>query len=252
MSTRSRRNRQTPSQQKRRSQRPGPATSAAESRVGSTATGNDGQLYRVAQSVQGTHRWVKITRSETKMKMKTKTKTKTKSGSRNIKGETRIEFTEPCTSMAQGFQFSVPLNFLAILSKAPKKVSDESRSANAYIFGKQYPLKEYKKIGDHGNDAAQTGFVNVDLMKKSELKTWKEDPWKEVDRLGWDSRDGLRTIQKSFPWIIWYGETLGGDVGASLYAHYDKSRKIDSLIVNIRFFWPGDESDEFESKESFM
>ena len=182
MSTRSQRNRQNPSQRRRRSQRPGPATSAAESKIGSTATGNDGKLYRVAQSIRGTHRWVKLNRAETK----------TKSVSRRIKGDLRIEFTEPCTSMGQGFQFSVTLNFLAILSKAPKKVSDESRSANAYIFGKQYPAKEYKKIGNHGNDATQTGFVNVDLMKKAQPKSWKEDPWKEVDRLGWDSRDGLR------------------------------------------------------------
>lgn len=47
----------------------------------------------------------------------------------------------------------------------------------------------------------------------------------------YDSREALLEVRVSTPWVMWIGDTDGGDVGASLHIHYDNDGFIDSLIV---------------------
>ncbi|AGF85674.1 hypothetical protein QJ854_gp108 [Moumouvirus goulette] len=53
-----------------------------------------------------------------------------------------------------------------IINDKYKSFIDEANSHNAYVFGKLYSIKSYKFVHGHGNDVAQTGFLDLDLMKK--------------------------------------------------------------------------------------
>lgn len=55
-------NRHTASQDIKRSRRPGPIKSAAESRVGTRARGNDGNMYVCKADKRGVHKWTKSKR----------------------------------------------------------------------------------------------------------------------------------------------------------------------------------------------
>ncbi len=52
--------RHSPSQDKRRMMRPSPSRSAAETRVGTVSTGNDGHQYKVIKTSNDVKRWVKV------------------------------------------------------------------------------------------------------------------------------------------------------------------------------------------------
>ncbi|KAJ3081258.1 hypothetical protein HK102_002471 [Quaeritorhiza haematococci] len=75
-------NRHTLSAVKRRSQRPSPSASAAEQRLGTKMTGNDGKRWVVAQNSLGVRRWVRDTtakKSTTKRKSAKRKSSKRKS-----------------------------------------------------------------------------------------------------------------------------------------------------------------------------
>lgn len=105
---------------------------------------------------------------------------------------------------------------------------------NAYVFGPLLDINAYTEIAEHGNDAGSTGFIDYDLARQA-----KEDisgaEWKTVYngfKTNWDDRNALEKLRQRHKEILWVGETVGGDVGAKLYAHYDKNGEIDSLIVD--------------------
>jgi hypothetical protein len=129
--------------------------------------------------------------------------------------------------------------YQAIL-RAPKKYTSDN--SNAYVFGKKYPLSTYRLLGEHGNDGAQTGFIDLDVAKKV---NWPDDIGEEVLKFyrdktrhmkKWDDRAALRQMRTKLPFIVFLGETFGGDVGASLYGHYH-NRTLDSLIIDVWHFY---------------
>jgi hypothetical protein len=101
-----------------------------------------------------------------------------------------------------------------------------------YIFGNKYPYSEYIIVGNHGNDAAQTGFIDVDLYNK-DIDTGEtiEDTYASYDHWGWDNRDALLEVRKLIPHVLFIGETEGGDVGATLYVH-KSDNVINSIVVS--------------------
>jgi hypothetical protein len=47
----------------------------------------------------------------------------------------------------------------------------------------------------------------------------------------------LKKIRAKYPCILFQGETVGGDVGAKLYAHFNAKGGIDGLIIDNNYFF---------------
>ena len=123
-------------------------------------------------------------------------------------------------------KIKVTADFYKVLKKKPKRRT--CKYGNAYIFGKNFKTNDYKLIGSHGNDVAQTGFVDMDLWSNNNSDKMDKTIG---DRYDWDNRKLVKDVQKAVPAILWFGTTDGGDVGADLYAHYNKKKQIDGFIV---------------------
>ncbi len=151
---------------------------------------------------------------------------------------------------SSGSKFTVSDALYKTMRKAPKKYIRAGVSGgNAYVFGKKYPLSTYKLIGSHGNDGAQTGFIDLDILKEFKRHNSKHAPKVNISECflnafkkpsgsykSWDDRASLKKVQKELPYIIFLGDTFGGDVGASLYGHFTRG-KLDSIIVDVWYFW---------------
>ncbi|AVL94503.1 hypothetical protein ma117 [Moumouvirus australiensis] len=131
---------------------------------------------------------------------------------------------------------------------------DHNGNGNAYVFGKLFSMKSYKFVHGHGNDVAQTGFLDLDLLrkgvwfKKNEKGEYTE--WDDYDpSYEWDEKKSHRAIRKANKSILWFGETIGGDIGANLYVHKTEGI-IDSIIVDIGFFFGVSDSESSESESS--
>lgn len=125
----------------------------------------------------------------------------------------------------------------------------KSNIGNAYRFGPRYKLHKYKFLLGHGNDGAQTGFVDVTGATTKELNNLSNsDVWEEATggfRFSWDAKDVLKKVQVVLPRVVFVGETVGGDVGANLYVHArSKDGVIDSLIIDNEYFFATNK-DEF-------
>ena len=134
--------------------------------------------------------------------------------------------------------FCVTDQFYKKLLKPPQ--SRKYNNGNAYIFGKKYPTKEYKFIASHGNDAAQTGLIDVELWKKGdyEKNSQKIDNVNAKFGYRYDHPRNVEIVRKiSGGAVLFQGETVGGDVGAGLYAHYNSGGNIDSLIIDNNYFF---------------
>lgn len=133
-----------------------------------------------------------------------------------------------------GVKFDVDPAFYAVLLRKPKSI--KRANGNAYIFGRRFPLSQYTFVGDHGNDGAQTGFIDLDLFANGDkvldvvLEAFGPKR-RRGPEIVWDDRAALRRIRAQLPHILFLGETVGGDVGASLYAHRTHG-KIDGLIID--------------------
>lgn len=104
------------------------------------------------------------------------------------------------------------------------------------MFGSLFPKESYKLLGEHGNDVAQTGIVEVSRYnKKSDYGNMIDNIYGSHYNYDWNNRSGLSRLRRIAPGILWLGETFGGDVGASYYAHCDNLNQIDSLVVSI--YW---------------
>ncbi|QGR53644.1 hypothetical protein [Moumouvirus maliensis] len=131
---------------------------------------------------------------------------------------------------------------------------DHNGNGNAYVFGKLYSMKSYKFVHGHGNDVAQTGFLDLDLLKKGvwfkKNEKGEYTEWDDYDSsYDWDDKKSHRAIRKANKSILWFGETIGGDVGANLYVH-KTGGVIDSIIVDVGFFFGVSDSESSESSES--
>jgi hypothetical protein len=122
--------------------------------------------------------------------------------------------------MGFAYEFKVNNTMYETIQKAPKKIG------HMYLFGKKYPYETYQFMGEHGNDGAQTGFVDLDNFDKNiDVSSIVINEFK-------DDRVARRKVRKQVPHILFLGETYGGDLGAILYAHY-KGKNIDSLIISV-------------------
>jgi hypothetical protein len=142
----------------------------------------------------------------------------------HMKGKYGLSTTKPFTVTEKMYQ---------CIKRAPKAY--RSSNTNAYIFGRKYKLETYKFFGDHGNDSAQTGFIDIDLERKIPKEIWNNPIWEKTS-LSWNRND-LKIVQKVNPAILWIGETVGGDIGASLYIHKNENNEIDGMIVDNFYFY---------------
>lgn len=156
-----------------------------------------------------------------------------------------IRFCEPyiqANEAFMSFDFYVTPNFFKILHETPKSYQNDV--ANAYIFGPQFSINEYIKIGSHENDGGQTGLIDITNATKEELdKIVNDDEIWENAYHGfskpWGWKPGLLKVRKDISSrILFVGNTDGGDVGANLYAHYNKEKNIDGLIIDNAYFFP--------------
>jgi hypothetical protein len=105
---------------------------------------------------------------------------------------------------------------------------------NAYVFGKLFDPSTYKFICSHGNDVAQTGLIDLDLVKEGVwFKNKKNLFFYYGDVDGWDDPKIQKRIRIKNKAIVWFGVTSGGDVGANLFVHYDKNNNIDSILIDV-------------------
>jgi hypothetical protein len=126
----------------------------------------------------------------------------------------------------------------ALLKEKPTSFLGDDGQSNAYRFGPAFPIEEYEYVGGHMNDGAQTGFVDVDLIDESRsMQDIVNDEFEKCD-FDWNNRAALRRVVKKAPEVLFIGETMGGDVGASLHVHR-KGREIDGIIVDNKHFFPG-------------
>lgn len=237
--------------------RPSPPYPANDCK-GETKKGNDGNMYISKSNAKGIFQWKIITDkslSTTKKSSKT-TKTSRKTSRKSHETSTNggyhnLLFLEPSTAsdslykkkgkqMHFGSDFKVNDTFYKTLLKKPK--SRFCQYGNAYIFGKKFPLDDYFHLGSMGNDVAQTGLVDADIMrnKDSTERLGNYDLWKKAYPLvfkkgshgRWSDRPSLIRIRQVLPEVIFVGDTVGGDVGSDLWVHHDVNKDIDGLIID--------------------
>lgn len=212
--------------------------------------GNDGLTWVVKAGATGVRRWVRATGPSPRPRSD-------RAGPRRAAREAAgprppsardhtLLFCEPVTLREirgnPGVKFIVDDALYPVLLRAPKAFHVR-RSVldvgNAYRFGPRRPLSEYRFVGYHGNDAAQTGFIDLDLFTaqaQAELPQLARDKYRSK-RFDWADRSALKAVRARVPHVLWLGETVGGDVGASLWAHRSKNR-LDSIIVDNNYFFP--------------
>ena len=235
--------------------RKSPTASATTFPIGTRKRGNDGRVWIVDQTRAGIRRWVPVPVAARAAPAAARAAPAAKTH--------HILFCEPYTyhgrvGIGGGVRFEVSDRLYPALLRAPKKYRRHRAGAvgNAYVFGKRFPAETYAKLGDHGNDGAQTGFIDLDLydpgaqeditetvlraftrshteFRRAADRPFAKSPPKLVN---WDHRPALRRLRAVVPHVLFLGETAGGDVGAGLYAHKTNGR-IDSLIVDNNYFF---------------
>ncbi|ARA72103.1 hypothetical protein BNJ_00280 [Kaumoebavirus] len=228
--------------------RQGPAESATKNTVGTKKRGLDGNMWVVAKASNGVHRWVKVVEAP---------------AVKPVLPMHHLLHCEPATYSKGSLNTDTPLTVDDVMYKKilrGPKIYRTGQAENAYVFGKKFPLHTYVAAGGHFNDVAQTGFLDLDLIQnlpegtpmKSFGKTKKKQKETEVPDIyeimksiyyrkgkfpGYDSREALAALRKVAPYVIFIGETDGGDVGADLYIHRSGDT-IDSIIIDNRYFFP--------------
>lgn len=205
-----------------------PTKHAADTEIGTIMRGNDGDLYIVDKRSDNTHFWKKSPYSDKKPPRSWPTTSKNS-----------IAVGEVSSSIIYNKGHSVHLkvndNFLNILAKKPKYMT--CQRGNAYVFG--HHKYDWIYIGNHGNDVAQTGVINLTNIHKNEVENIQDyDKWLNIfEKSGgrfepWDKREHLSKVRNNIsPRILFVGDTFGGDVGADVFVHLDDNREIDGLII---------------------
>lgn len=222
--------------------RPGPTESATKFEVGKKKKGNDGRIWIVAETTAGIHRWQRVRPAVARKPAGRKPATAAdlerahiphvnarfkpvavvgheyNRARRSATKTHRIMFCGPYTTsgrIAGGVKFTVSDEFYPILLRAPKKYQLEHH-ANAYMFGRRFPLDQYVYLGKHENDGAQTGFINIDLYDPGWQKDGEDigDAYRGV-KFDWSDRAALRKVRAKVPHMMFIGQT----VGAKLFVH---------------------------------
>jgi len=224
-----------------------PTESATLYKEGTKKKGNDGNMWIVSLTKSNVKRWKIISSSKLNKLIKSPKQIKI-----DKFDKVKLLFTEPYTF--KGYSEGKNRNNATItvdynlVKKLPKLYKNQEH--NGYLFGKKFPLNEYKYIGEHYNDGAQTGLINLNLLKDvsqneiNKMNTDILDMWKKVKKItksySWFQKDLNKMIKKKYPYIIFIGDTYGGDIGAALYAHYN-GKEVDSLIIDCYYFFPYNE-----------
>lgn len=166
------------------------------------------------------------------------------------KGYREIILCEPMTLKKDNLlkYKNVPMNvtpeLYKELKKAPKRISnfidvhEPEEMRNAYIFGKKrIPTTHYEDWMSHGNDASQTGLLDItewrknptDFSNTKEAKKWWSKIFKPY-KWQWDNREALKKVRTVHPSILFLGDTLG-DGGATLFYHRNTKDQIDSIAI---------------------
>lgn len=101
---------------------------------------------------------------------------------------------EPCTDILEKRPFIVNDNMYNVIKAEPRVLCEDDCEVG-YYFGKLYEKSDYKKIDEHVNDCAQTGIMDMVLLKIHQEKRKRDEKEDEDEEH-----------------ILWEGETFGGDV----------------------------------------
>ena len=223
-------------------QRKGPEKSATLYKIGTKKIGNDGNIWIIAENKNSVKRWTLFRKPSKKSLKETNT-------------NYTIRFCEPTVYVGtkrrrQDQDFVVTPQFYKILNTKPVSIDERTPNivceGNGYIFGKLYPQNQYVKIGSMANDAGQVGLIDITNVKQKELDDMKTIHDKLFsgspsifDRYGpnWFNSEILAFAKSISPRILFIGDTVGGDVGANLWAHFS-NKEIDSLIVDNSCMFP--------------
>ena len=151
-----------------------------------------------------------------------------------------ILFTEPVTVWSSEFDtptIRVNDKMYKLILKEPKAFVGKD-GTNAYVFGRMFKRDSYKKIATIVNDVANVGLMDINFAP--EFSTEDVSLFDIYEDHEWDDREILKEARRIFPDLLFNGRTIRGDVGATLYAHYDKSGDIDSLIIDSSYFFPSE------------
>jgi hypothetical protein len=191
--------------------RKGPTESATQYSVGTKRKGNDGQMWVVRETKTGTRRW-QLVRSVPSTSLSSPRLT--------LRGGAhRIVFCEPYSwSGRGGVEFQVSDRFYPVLLRAPKSFSYRKKFdvGNAYLFGPRFPVNSYVFVGEHGNDGAQTGFIDLGLYDRTIQKNITDIVLSAYSSTGgrkllkWDNRRALGRLRTIAPYILFLGETCRG------------------------------------------
>ncbi len=129
-------------------------------------------------------------------------------------------------------------------SIAPHPSSPTDTQGNAYFFGPEFPIDQYILLIEGYNNGAEIGFIDNDLGIKFNDFNYKlnirGDP--PMERLlgeynyKYDDRELLRKIRQYYPQVVWIGEIEDVNGSVELFAHYNTSGEIDSLLVDAGHF----------------
>lgn len=244
------------------STRKGPAESATLYKEGTKKKGLDGSMWQIVRNKNGVPRWQRVApkagKRLTTLKEKARTAEKLTSSSTS---NHRVLFCEPSTAnlgkvtgkygrvgFAGGLILKVNDTLYRKLEKDPKPFLEKKEARNAYIFGPKFALSSYKFLGEHGNDVAQTGFVDLDILDKQPID--RDEFFKETSKLyidgrhvhSWSDPKILQQVREKYPAILFLGDTRGGDVGAALFGHFSSTGELDSLIIDVWYFFEKDSS----------
>jgi len=225
--------------------------------------------YKNSKKQRSLSRLTKRQSRVSKMSRSTRSSTRKKTKKNKQIKKYIIKCCEPCSNVddpgIKTIDIIIPQNFYSELAK-PKIVY--KNKGKAFIFGDKFKLSEYVYVGSHENKSAQTGFVDMSGITKSEIsrildfRNWifvynidakltreellnleSNEFWdfitkKEYKKIDWDSRSRLNKLQETLPRVLFVGKTTETNSGANIYVHYNRRGLIDGIIVDIFCFFP--------------
>lgn len=153
----------------------------------------------------------------------------------------------PCQRLFSANTFQVTQDFFNkyINNKWPKYLTKNKKiEAEAYLFGPLFPLNEYQEFTSAWNDGGMMGLWLVlqdeSKKKKKILDQYDDDHFKKFKEYKFSrNKKVLQKIVKECRdyGLLFFGNTVGGDVGASLMIHVDPETKlIDSFVIDVDYF----------------
>lgn len=116
---------------------------------------------------------------------------------------------------------------------------DELDEKKEYITS-LFKSGQLKNLGYHGNDVATTALIDIKILEE---RLFANKPvcidfqsqyrGYQLCEMGTSERT-LKRFWKKFPELVWFGDTPGGDLGASYYGFMNGV--VDGLLVDIAFF----------------